>query len=43
MSFHVRFCYLSQLSREGSGESVHQGWHRLEKYLNLEAFLEKSL
>ena len=20
-----------------------QGWHRLEKYLNLEAFLEKSL
>ena len=23
--------------------SVTQGWHRLEKYLNLEGFLEKSL
>ena len=22
---------------------VYQGWHRLEKYLNLEDFLEKSL
>ena len=22
---------------------IKQGWHRLEKYLNLEGFLEKSL
>ena len=27
----------------GSDSKLKQGWHRLEKYLNLEGFLEKSL
>ena len=37
------FFILDHIKRLLSGKDHFQGWHRLEKYLNLEGFLEKSL
>ena len=44
LSYHLSYRSLFGLFLSGGlTQGLLQGWHRLEKYLNLEGFLEKSL
>ena len=42
LSLHLSKCHVVE-NHMSWLKSLHQGSHRLEKYLNLEGFLEKSL